>query len=66
MVLMQAKDNSIIGNVAFDQKEPILAASPYAFTSMVGKYSKWGTVEIEDRQRILAEWAVKTWPIRIK
>lgn len=66
MVLLQAKDNSIVGNAAFDKKKPILAASPYEFTRIAGQQKKWGTQEIEKRQAKLAEWAVKTWPIRIK
>lgn len=66
MVLLQASKNSTIGNGPFSDKKAVLSASEFRLTNMVAKYDKWGTDEIEERQRVLAQWAVETWPIKLR
>lgn len=63
MVLLNAKQNVEIGNGVFDQKKPILAASPFILTSQVAEFEKWTQLEIEQRQLRLAELAPKVWPL---
>jgi len=64
MVIMQATKNSIIGNSKFDDKKPVLAASPFILTSGVAAATDWSVTEIEERQKALAVLAVKTWPLK--
>lgn len=65
MVILQAKKNSIIGNKSFAEKRDVLKNSNYALTAEVAEYDQWGIEEIEDRQKSLAQLAVKTWPVQI-
>lgn len=66
MVLLQASKNNAIGNKGFDEKKPILKISAYILTSQVAKEATWGATEITERQKKLAELAVKTWSLGIK
>ena len=66
MVLLQATKNNAIGNRGFDEKKPILKASAYILTSQVAKEATWGATEISERQKKLAELAIKTWSLDIK
>jgi Protein of unknown function DUF262/Protein of unknown function (DUF1524) len=63
MVLLQATKNNAMGNGAFADKRSVLKASAYFLTSEVGKHTSWGTKEINERQKRLADLAVQTWPI---
>jgi uncharacterized protein with ParB-like and HNH nuclease domain len=63
MVLLQASQNTLIGNNPFGAKKPVLLASAYILTEMVGKQKKWETAEINARQKTLAALAVQTWPL---
>lgn len=62
MVLLQASKNNAIGNKPPAVKLPVLKASPYLLTKMVGEKNTWGVKEIDERQKALAKLAVKTWP----
>ncbi|HEX8251474.1 MAG TPA: HNH endonuclease family protein [Pyrinomonadaceae bacterium] len=66
MVLLQASRNNAIGNKPFPEKAPDLASSAYYLTREVATNQKWGQVEIEKRQRKLAQLAVDTWSLDIK
>jgi hypothetical protein len=66
MVLLNAKKNSKIGDVTFDEKKKAFADSPFVLTKSVAKYATWGADEISKRQSELAELAVKTWPLTVK
>ena len=63
MVLLQASQNTIIGNSKFADKRPVLRGSTYMLTAMVGRQKKWETEEINTRQKTLAALAVQTWPL---
>lgn len=63
LVLLKSGFNSAIGSKGFADKKPILAKSDLQLTKMASKYGEWGMKQIEDRQKKLAEIAVKTWPI---
>lgn len=65
MVIMQAKKNSMIGNSSFSDKKKELKQSAFLLTSEVAQSSSWGIAEIKERQKKLAELAVKTWPLSI-
>ena len=63
LCLMRASDNSTAKSASFSRKVRIYANSPYALTKQIATVSDWTVVDIADRQKILAEIAVRTWTI---
>jgi hypothetical protein len=63
MVLLQASQNTLIGNSSFSDKRHVLSQSTFVLTAAVGKKKAWGKDEINARQKKLAELAVQTWPL---
>jgi hypothetical protein len=66
LVLLQATANTAIGNAAFSAKKPTLDQSAYYLTKMIAQHGAWGAKEIADRQKKLAEYAVKAWPLMVR
>lgn len=64
--LLAGSVNSKLGNVGFVTKKPALAQSPFSLTSSTAKSPDWGIKEISERQKQLADLAVKTWPLLVK
>ena len=62
-VLLTGTVNSKLGNVRYSVKKVALQASQYSLTSETGNFNTWGPSEIEERQKQLAELAIKTWPL---
>jgi hypothetical protein len=63
MALLLAKSNSDIGNSSFDVKQAAYKGSPYELTRQIAKAPEWGPDQINERQKGLAELAVKAWPL---
>lgn len=63
LALITEPINSSIGNVGYKAKEPALKESKFTLTSMTAGLTLWGKFEIEERQKVLAELAVRTWPL---
>ncbi len=63
MVLLQASQNTLIGNSAFADKKEVLKHSTFMLTSQVGQKKAWGKERNQVRQKKLAELAVQTWPL---
>jgi hypothetical protein len=63
MVLLQASKNTLIANSPFSDKKSVLKDSTFDFTRDVGKSKEWRKEDINARQKNLANWAVKTWPL---
>jgi hypothetical protein len=63
LALLQATKNSEIGSSDFSVKRPIYAASSFLLTAQIGELLTWGPADIEERQKTLANFAVKTWPL---
>lgn len=63
LVLLKASQNSDLKSGAFAQKKKAYADSPYALTRHVATVDQWTPKEIDERQKTLAEMAVKTWPL---
>lgn len=63
MALISSLKNTEAGNNGFDEKKPILAGSGYLFTSDIAEYAAWGRDEILERQRKMASYVGKTWPL---
>ena len=64
LVLLPARSNAALANNDFNTKAAVFADAPYELTRQVGRSAQWTPEVIATRQRILAELAVKTWPLR--
>jgi hypothetical protein len=62
MALLQNKINSEIGNKGMKLKAPYYQDSKFELTKVLGKEETWDISNIEERQRMLAELAIKAWP----
>ncbi len=63
MALLKAGPNSDLGNKSFSEKRKEYEKSGYKLTYDIAKRTVWTPKEIEDRQSVLADLAVATWPI---
>ena len=63
LVLLQADINSKIDRHDFATKKKAYKKSSFQLTSHVANAKEWGVKEIDDRQKVLADYAVKTWKI---
>jgi uncharacterized protein with ParB-like and HNH nuclease domain len=70
LTLMKAKTNVDSGNASFQCKRAEFKKSQMLLNKHIynstDKQTKWGPNEINDRQKKLAEFAVKTWPLAPK
>ncbi|MEO6755446.1 MAG: DUF262 domain-containing HNH endonuclease family protein [Chthoniobacteraceae bacterium] len=65
LTLLQASQNVSLDRLPFAEKKAVLAQSTYLLTAMIGeRFEQWTTVEIEARQKKLAEYAAATWPLK--
>lgn len=62
LCLLRAPANQAIGNRPFAEKKPVLRASEFNVTNEIAASERWTVTAIEDRQRVLAQLAVRTWP----
>lgn len=64
--LLRASVNSKLGNKGWDSKRAYLEAAEFLLTREPATSSQWTEREIENRQKRLAQLAVKTWPLKTK
>jgi len=62
LILLRASDNSQLRSAGFAEKRQIYARSPYVLTSQIAELDDWTVNAIVERQKRLAELALKTWP----
>jgi hypothetical protein len=58
--------NSKLGNAGYSTKIEALKVAEFSLTRESAKYPEWDDKSISDRQKKLAELALKTWPINSK
>ncbi|MBF9252162.1 DUF262 domain-containing protein [Pontibacter sp. 172403-2] len=63
MCLLKAKKNSDIGNLSFDHKKQTYKESAYQLTNQLASLDVWDIEAIENRQKVMADLAVKTWAL---
>ena len=63
MALLLAKNNSDLKSADFVTKKAVYKDTPYDLTRQIAEMDKWTVLEIDARQKRLAELAVKTWPL---
>jgi hypothetical protein len=64
LALLQATQNSDLGDIGYSSKKKTLEASAFSLSKEAGTSTKWGPDQIAERQNRLAELAVKTWPLK--
>ncbi len=63
LALMLAKSNSDLKSSGFDKKKDVYKDSPYETTRQIASVHEWNENQIDERQRILADLALKAWPL---
>ena len=63
LVLLRASDNSTLKSAGFAEKKSTFKNSPYELTRHISSLDNWRVEDIIARQRLLAEIAVRAWPI---
>jgi Protein of unknown function DUF262/Protein of unknown function (DUF1524) len=63
LALLGDKPNSDLKSLGFEAKKKVFATTPYELTKDIALLANWTPIEINDRQRRMAELAVKTWPL---
>jgi hypothetical protein len=70
MTLLRARTNAEFGNAPFKTKRVEYEKCPFVITRLICDLTRedslWGPNEINERQRRLATYAVKTWPLNPK
>ena len=63
MVLLKKSANNGVGNAGFPAKADLFKKSEYELTQEVGQSATWDLEDIAKRQSVLAELALKAWPV---
>lgn len=63
MTLLDPTANFILGSDGFEEKRKFYQESPLLTAQSVGKYESWGPDQIDERQAILADYAIKIWTV---
>jgi Protein of unknown function DUF262/Protein of unknown function (DUF1524) len=63
LALLLAKSNSDLRSANFKTKRAIYKKSPYELTRQISTVSVWTEDQIVQRQKVLAELALKAWPL---
>ena len=61
MVLLRSDRNAAVGNARFADKKPTFQQSAYLMTSEIADFHTFGLAQIKERQKKMAEIAVRTW-----
>ena len=63
MALVNTKENQDMAQTVFNEKKEILLKNTCQINRNIEPYNEWTTAEIESRQKLLAEQAVRLWRI---
>jgi hypothetical protein len=63
LVLLRASDNSTLKSAGFTEKKRTFKNSSYELTRHISSLDNWRVEDIIARQKLLAEIAVRAWPI---
>lgn len=63
LALMLAKSNSDLKSSDFATKKAVYKDSPYELTRQISSFHDWNDIQISERQKGLAELALKAWPL---
>lgn len=65
MVLLLARANSDLKSAPFPDKKKVYAESSYEVTQQVARTAAWNPTAVTNRQKVLAKYAAKTWPMTV-
>jgi hypothetical protein len=60
---LRASDNADLRSIDFAEKKKIYAQSPYVLTNQIAEADAWSVAAIVQRQKTLADVALKAWPV---
>jgi hypothetical protein len=63
LVLLPAKSNSALGSSTFELKAETFKNAPYELTRQIATVPEWTRETIAERQKLLANLALRTWPM---
>jgi hypothetical protein len=63
LALLLAKSNSDLRSADFETKRAVYKESPYELTRQISTVSEWNEEQIVERQKGLAEIALRAWPL---
>lgn len=63
LALLRASANSDLKSASFEEKKAVYAESPYVLTQQVSDVDAWTPTQISERQKVLAECALKAWAL---
>lgn len=63
LALLIAKSNSDLRSSDFQTKKAVYAESPYVLTQQLSELDDWTPAEVANRQKLLAEYALKAWAL---
>lgn len=64
LALINSKENSKVGNEDFAKKREQYAKSSIMLTKKIAEFEEWTPESIDERQRQMAELAIKAWPVK--
>lgn len=65
LALLQKRINKQVANGPFLNKRPHYEKSKFSLTSGLKEYDSWGPDQIAERQKEMAQLALKTWPLKV-
>ena len=63
MALVSTRENQELGQGVFNEKKEVLLNNHYQINKNIEAYNEWSEAEIESRQNLLTEQAVRLWRI---
>ena len=63
LALLLAKSNSDLRSADFTTKKVVYEHTPYVLTSQIATVGEWDEHQITERQKVMAELALKAWPL---
>lgn len=63
LALLRAKENSSLKSSEFITKKEVYSQSPYILTQQIASADEWTPAVITQRQKTLADYALKAWPL---
>ncbi len=63
LALLLAKSNSDLKSMDFKSKKAVYKDSPYELTRQIATVNDWTPEKISERQKGLAELALRAWPL---
>ncbi|MCB1244689.1 MAG: DUF262 domain-containing protein [Verrucomicrobiae bacterium] len=64
LALMKRESNEEAGNSSFEEKKSYYRNSAFKFTEKIADYDEWNGESVSERQNVMADVAVRCWPLK--